>query len=139
MSDRVLELAQKRAALISELATVETNLADELKTLTPKVAAEAPKSVKATKPKKTGGRKKEDGSKGPSLKKVVTDLLAKHKDGMQLGEIVGVVTEMIKKGEYASKASNVTAIVSQALNQLKGEKLIQKNAEKKYQLVQTAA
>lgn len=78
-------------------------------------------------------------SEKPSLKKVVTELLSKSKEGMQLKEIATEVDKLIKEGKYASSAKNVTAIVSQALNQLKAEaQIVRNDTSKKYQLVNAA-
>ena len=93
--------------------------------------------VTAAKPKRTGGgRKKQDGeSKYPSLKEIVQTILAKHPDGLELKAIAGEVNEMIKRGEYASNAKSIPAVVAQAVTALKQENLLNHDKEnKKYSI-----
>lgn len=61
----------------------------------------------------------------PSLKDVILNqVLANSRTGMELKEIVASITHMIQAGEYVTKAKKVTPIVSQALHQLKAERLV---------------
>jgi hypothetical protein len=88
------------------------------------------------------GRKKDvgDGKTYPSLKEVVRGVLARNPDGLELNGIVTEVKGMISRGEYASNAQSISAVVSQAVNSLKQEQLINHDKEsKKYSLATAAA
>jgi hypothetical protein len=87
------------------------------------------------------GRKKKEGDKSfPSLKEVVQTILGKNPEGLDLKAIANEVDAMIKRGEYASNAKSLPAVVAQALNALKQEDLLNHDKEsKKYSLVTKAA
>jgi hypothetical protein len=73
---------------------------------------------------RTNGESNGEGRQ-PSLKDVILNqVLANSRTGMELKEIVAEITRMIQNGEYNTKAKKVTPIVSQALHQLKAERLV---------------
>ena len=123
--DRLAELAEK---LSDQMASVEETKAEMLEILTGKatsvVVRAAPKKMarKPTAPR-VATDDQPNGDRQPSLKEIVLGIL--EKDGpVELKKIVVVVQAMIKAGEYKSKATKLTPVVSQALFQLKSEKLV---------------
>jgi hypothetical protein len=66
-----------------------------------------------------------------SLKEVVQDILGQSKDGLEMKEVVSQVKELINKGEYTSKAENVSAVVAQALFHLQKDGVVRRNKETK--------
>lgn len=138
MSSKLMDLVQeltkvddrlaKDKALRCELAIEVCNLLRVVPVTTPVDAApvaKAPKS-KAPKPKapkatdNTTATATETSTKRTqqSLKRVVQSIVAQHPNGVELREIVNEVTGMVGRQEYFTKAQSITAIVSQALNQL---------------------
>ena len=157
-SNRALELVQKLTQLENERDAVRAELGGLLgfSTAAPPTAVSAPAKTKpvqksAAKPTKTAGNrtvkvKGEDGVERtqPALKQVVQDIVAKHPEGIEARAITDVVIGMIERKEYISNASSVTAVVSQAINQLQTDKAIigEKSPEskrKKYKRVAVAA
>ncbi len=143
MSNRVA-LVEKFDKLSQELDSVRAELAKEFGFgVAPTVAPVAvPESTeKKTAPKKRAGRKKGDGEQNfPSLKSVVQSILAKHPEGLEVKQIVHEVDGMIKRKEYHSGAKSLSAVVSQAVNALKQEDVLNHDREnKKYSLKTTAA
>lgn len=76
-----------------------------------------------------------DATKRPSLKEIVQTILGKSSEGLDLKGIVAAVHDMVQRKEYVSNAKSLSAVVSQAVNSLKGENKIQHDREsKKYSL-----
>lgn len=108
-----------------------------------------PKPVqKAPKANKPAGQRTvkvtgEDGAEKtqPSLKQVVQTIVAKHPNGVELREIVNEVTGMVERKEYVTKAKSITAVVSQAINQLTQDNAIigEKSPETKRNKYKTVA
>ncbi len=98
---------------------------------------------RAPKPKsgeKRSRKKGANGEKFPSLKEAVLQVLEKNPDGLALGGIVTEIQGMIDRKEYASGAKSLSAVVSQAVNALKVEELINHDKDsKKYTKKQAAA
>lgn len=86
--------------------------------------------------------KGDDGSEKiqSSLKQLVQEIVAKHPDGVELREITTEVTGMVERKEYVTKAKSITAVVSQAINQLQNDKAIvgEKSPETKRNKYKTA-
>jgi len=131
---RVLELVKRHDALKEELAQVNAELAQELG------LGNAAAPVVAPRKAENRGRKPKEGETAvkKSLKEVVKEVLARNPDGLELKGITAEVQTLIQKGEYASKASNTSAVVAQAVNALKVEHAINHDKEsKKYSLAKT--
>jgi hypothetical protein len=129
------ELVAQRSKLQADLVAVNGELAKELGVVGGTVATA---TATAPAPKKNGtgkkrGRKKaqktEDGKSYPSLKQVVQTILGKHPDGLKLQDIVLEVNKMKDRGEYASEAKSMSAVVSQAVTSLKQEKVLSHDRE----------
>jgi hypothetical protein len=142
LSDRMSKLSERYDALkasVSEFETVKTDLAGTLAEIQKRIGAVAPAAAPAAKPKakaksksSTPRQPKADGDKKyPSLKEVVLTVLGKNPDGLELKGIVHEVQEMIKRNEYASGAKSLSAVVSQAVNALKAENLINHDRDSK--------
>lgn len=124
--DRLSQLAKEREQLRFQLAQVEADMRRELDQEPPQARKTSSQPAK-TKPK----AKREQGApaqttsdngdaRQPSLKELIKDrILPTAPDGMQLTEIVEAVRRMKENGEYRTKATQLTPIVSQALYQLK--------------------
>lgn len=148
------EVAQKLQDVSSEVSDLRTKLAakeEEHKTVLEDYKKEGvavgltfPESSKPTvKGAKRGPRpgtkrvKKDapaagDGTavpKKPSLKEVVLDILKVNPDGLILKQLVEEVDKLIAEGKYETTATKRSAVVSQAVNKLKEENLIQRNTE----------
>jgi hypothetical protein len=128
---RVVELAKKVEAKRVALDTAKVEydesvaeLSNELVTATEKPKQEGEK--RGRKPRVEG-----DTSNKRTLKEIVKEILDKNPDGLELKGVTAVVMDMIKDGQYSSKASNVSAIVSQAINALKAEKGIRHDKQSK--------
>jgi hypothetical protein len=76
---------------------------------------------------------------GTPLRVVVQNILAKNPEGLELKNIVAEVHDMIQRGEYSSHAKNLTAVVYQAVNSLREEKLVHQNKESKRYTTTVAA
>jgi hypothetical protein len=107
---------------------------------------EVPESTVVVKPKVQGekrGRKKQEGgttTKFPSLKEIVQTILAKHPEGLELKGIALEVEAMRQRGEYASNAKSIPAVVAQAVTALKQESLLNHDKEsKKYSIMPKVA
>lgn len=161
MSDRLLELAQKRAELSVKVTEADTALKsaeqgyEAVKKVLDEVNAELRQLVgvgsdtapvappvanrpgrKPGKGKKRGPKPK-DNSNAPTrgLKKIILDLLGR-KGGMEVGDIAKEIGRMVEAGTYHSESENIANNVSQAIHKLKAMRLIRKDEEnKQYQLV----
>jgi hypothetical protein len=137
---RLVELAQKLVKLEAETTFVKAELVAALSANAKAKAVAAPKKAatrkKAAKPAADAtNAPQEDKPKRVSLKDVVQTILGKSSEGLDLGGIVAEVHEMVKRGEYATNAKSLSAVVSQAVNQLKQEVKIKHDREsKKYSL-----
>jgi hypothetical protein len=122
MSDFV-SLAQKVEELKVQLATATAEL----------VAAAQEQGATAAAPKTKAKRAprvaKEGEVKLPSLKEVVQKILVNGP--LEIAGIRKEVEAMIARGEYASNATSLSAVVSQAVNALKGEELVIHDRESK--------
>lgn len=143
LSDRMTKLAERHDVLkasVAEFAAVNADLKATSNEFQKRfgittVAIPASAKVKASKPKsstpKAPNAPKSD--KFPSLKEVVLTVLEKNTEGLDLNGIRVEVDAMIKRGEYASNAKSLSAVISQAINALKQEGAISRNDEtKKY-------
>lgn len=133
LSGRMGSLAVRHDALkssVTEFETVKTDLSATMAEIQKRLggAVAAPAKAKGTRAPRA---KKEGDGKFPSLKEVVQIVLRKSPDGLELKAIVVEVQGMIDRGEYASGAKSLSAVVSQAVNALKGENLINHNRDKK--------
>ncbi len=145
-ADLMVQLAQLREVEV-ELHEVEADMARELKGDT-STTRQATRSVqqtprRATVPVRNGPARPEsrerdrepvrpavvpaegNGSRQPPLKEVVQNILGQNPEGMELRDIVREVTRMKEAGEYNTNAKSITAVVSQAINQLKQDNLIE--------------
>jgi predicted metal-dependent hydrolase len=132
----VTELAEKRDLLLGQLAPMQEQLTkmhameEELRKIEDELFKEVQKiHVVAVDPvpakKRTSQRAKSEPVKKRSLKEIVQDILAQHRKGMELKDIVAIVVKMIQAGEYSSKADKLTTVVYQALFALKTEQLVE--------------
>lgn len=138
LSERMSKLAERHDALktsVSEFETVKNDLkavSEEFqKRLGLPAAPEAPAEKKSKATRAPRQKKAEGDKKYPSLKEVVLTVLNKNPDGLELKGIVHEVQEMIKRKEYDSGAKSLSAVVSQAVNALKQENLINHDRESK--------
>lgn len=141
LSERMGKLAERHDALkasVAEFDTVKTDFSATVTEMQKRVGT----THAATKPKgekRAPRQKKEGDSKFPSLKEVVQTVLGKHPDGLELKGIVSEVQGMINRKEYSSSAKSLSAVVSQAVNSLKQEQLINHDRDsKKYTIVSAA-
>jgi hypothetical protein len=161
-ANRVMELVQKLTEIDTQRDTVRAELGQLLgfSTAAPAPApavvsdkpAKQPKSPKAAAtPRKTQGQRTvkvvgEDGveRKQPALKNIVLDVITKAGKPLSLAEVTEVITGMVVRKEYltnagwhdnpdGTKTQDITAVVSQAINQLQTDDLIlgEKDAESK--------
>jgi hypothetical protein len=143
LSERMRKLAERHDVLkasVSEFELVRTDLSATLGEFQRRLGAvvqTAPVKKESTRSPRT----KKDGETGfPSLKEVVLGILQKHPDGLDLNGIRVEVDAMVKRNEYASNAKSLSAVVSQAVNNLKQENLINHDREnKKYTRTVVAA
>lgn len=101
-----------------------------------------PEAVKApvTAPVPEATERRPRASSKVSMKSLVQSILAEHPEGLELHAIVVIVQKKIEAGEYSSNASNMSAIVAQATNALKAEKILDHNKTNRlYTLKNSAA
>ena len=127
--DRFDELVEKRQQLRDQLTSVESELREEAMSFVKATTVVAPvkktRRVNTTAATTTDNTTTNDGGdRQPSLKEIVQDILGNKSHGMELKEIVNVVSDMIKNGAYRSRAKKITPVVSQALFALKQEHLV---------------
>jgi len=153
-SNRAMELFQELTKVEARRDELRNELGSLLGFGTAAPTASAPaKSKPVQKAPKSGASKPasqrtvkvtgEDGTEKtqPSLKQVVQNIVAKHPDGVELREIVNEVTGMVERKEYVTKAKSITAVVSQAINQLTQDNAIvgEKSPETKRNKYKTVA
>lgn len=144
LSERMTKLAERHDALkasVTEYETVKTDLAATLGELQKRVGGfiAAPAKAKSSTPRAPRAAKKEGDPKYPSLKEVVQTVLSKNANGLDLGGIRAEVQAMIDRKEYASNAKSLSAVISQAVNSLKQEKVINHDRESKKYSIASAA
>ena len=139
LMNEVDKLENEMQALSARKATAIAELVKELGSSPSVTVTAAPPAEEPAKGQKRG-RKPASEKKFPSLKKIVKDMLAKSKDGMELQDIVTEVKGMISRKEYESSATNLSAVVSQATTSLKAEGFICQDKEsRKYTAAPSAA
>lgn len=137
VSERLSTLSERYDSLksaVTEYDSVKVELAATLtefqKRLGVVSSATPTKTKEGTTPR--APRAKKDGQGNyPSLKEVVVGILNKNADGLELKGIVAQVQAMIDAKEYDSNAKSLSAVVSQAVNALKQENLINHDRESK--------
>lgn len=137
---RKVELASEMDKIRSEIQVLVARKEAVKAELLKEVSLDAPVEAEMPKPKKRG--RKPNSDKKLSLKQIeqiVQNILAKSKDGLELKDIVKEVHGMIQRKEYESTATDLSAVVSQAINNLKAGNIVNRNKEsKKYTLVSAA-
>jgi hypothetical protein len=134
LSERMSKLAERHDTLkasVSEFESVSKDLQAAVGEFNKRFGI-LPPTVKKGNGAPRAPRQRKDGDKAyPSLKEVVLGVLGANPDGLELKGIVGKVQEMIDRKEYASNAKSLSAVVAQAVNALKQEKLIEHDRESK--------
>lgn len=144
LSERMGKLAERHDTLkasVSEYETVKTDLNATVVEFQKRLGhiISVPAKAKGSSAPRAPRAKKEGDSKYPSLKGIVQTVLSKNSDGLELKGIVSEVQGMINRKEYSSTAKSLSAVVSQAVNALKQEKVINRDDEsKKYSLASAA-
>lgn len=144
LSERMTKLAERHDALkasVTEYESVKTDLAATLGELQKRVGGAVASPVKKSATRAPRARKEgtADGKVYPSLKEVVQTVLSKNPNGLDLGGIRHEVQAMIDRKEYASNAKSLSAVISQAVNSLKQEKVINHDRESKKYSIASAA
>ena len=123
---------QKQISDLNEkLNSVKAEMAKDLSITEDVKAPVAPPEVTERRPR---------ASSKVSMKSLVQSILAEHPEGLELHAIVVIVQKKIEAGEYSSNASNMSAIVAQATNALKAEKILDHNKTNRlYTLKNSAA
>ncbi len=142
LSERMTKLAERHDTLkasVAEFESVRIDFAATLSELQKRMGAVVPSGTKKEGTRQPRAKKDGDG-KFPSLKEIVLSVLGKNPNGLELKGIVAEVQGMIDRKEYASTAKSLSAVVSQAVNALKQENLINHDRDsKKYSRAQSAA
>lgn len=127
--DLANELEQLKGKVRPMLDRIEELKSQIVKFLEVTPAEVAPSTVPVVAPVAEGEKVGRKPRSGTPLKTIVQNILSKNVDGMELKDIVADVHGMIVAGEYSSNAKNLAAVVYQAINALREEKLIHKNKE----------
>jgi len=135
VSERMSALATKHdllKAAVTEYDSVKVELNATLTEFQKRLGVTMPatKAAKENTPRASRTKKEGEG-KYPSLKEVVVGILNKNSEGLELKGIVAKVQAMIDAKEYDSNAKSLSAVVSQAVNALKQENLINHDRESK--------
>lgn len=135
LSERMSRLAERHDTLkasVSEYETVKTDLTSTMSEFQKRIGTAAPvKKTSSSAPRAPRAPRQNGDQKYPSLKEVVLTVLGKNSNGLDLNGIRVEVQAMIDRKEYSSNAKSLSAVISQAVNALKQEELINHDKESK--------